>query len=94
MDLIVSQVRRSVVSVVQQYSHIRYSPMFSLLSTEKAKTLLPLMQFDIQENLSVLSLSGLYLCGHSAGAHLAAMVLSTDWSQYSITPQIKGEQFV
>lgn len=24
MDLIVSQVRRSVVSVVQQYSHIRY----------------------------------------------------------------------
>lgn len=56
MDLMVSQVRRSVVSVVQQYSHI----------------------------------SGLYLCGHSAGAHLAAMVLSTDWSQYSITPQIKG----
>lgn len=52
------------------------------------------MQCDIQENLSVLSLSGLYLCGHSAGAHLAAMVLSTDWSQYSITPQIKGEQFV
>ncbi|XP_068607254.1 kynurenine formamidase [Brachionichthys hirsutus] len=56
MDLMVSQVRRSVVSVVRQYSHI----------------------------------SGLYLCGHSAGAHLAAMVLSTDWSQYSITPQIKG----
>uniref|UniRef100_A0A671TNC4 Arylformamidase n=1 Tax=Sparus aurata TaxID=8175 RepID=A0A671TNC4_SPAAU len=56
MDLMVSQVRRSVVSVVQQYSHI----------------------------------SGLYLCGHSAGAHLAAMVLSTDWSQYTITPQIKG----
>ncbi|XP_072318807.1 kynurenine formamidase [Eucyclogobius newberryi] len=56
MDLIVSQVRKSVVSVVQQYSHI----------------------------------SGLFICGHSAGAHLAAMVLSTDWSQYSITPQIKG----
>ncbi|XP_029353219.1 kynurenine formamidase isoform X1 [Echeneis naucrates] len=56
MDLMVSQVRRSVVSVIQQYSHI----------------------------------SGLYLCGHSAGAHLAAMVLSTDWSQYNITPQIKG----
>uniref|UniRef100_A0A3Q3Q9C2 Uncharacterized protein n=1 Tax=Monopterus albus TaxID=43700 RepID=A0A3Q3Q9C2_MONAL len=33
---------------------------------------------------------GLYLCGHSAGAHLAAMILSTDWSQYSVTPQIKG----
>ncbi|KAK9966975.1 hypothetical protein ABG768_004050 [Culter alburnus] len=56
MDLMVSQVRRSVVSVIQQYSHI----------------------------------SGLYLCGHSAGAHLAAMVLSTDWSQYDISPQIKG----
>uniref|UniRef100_A0A3B3THT5 Arylformamidase n=1 Tax=Poecilia latipinna TaxID=48699 RepID=A0A3B3THT5_9TELE len=36
------------------------------------------------------SLSGLYLCGHSAGAHLAAMVLSTDWTQYSVTPNIKG----
>lgn len=34
--------------------------------------------------------SGLYLCGHSAGAHLTAMVLSTDWSQYGILPQIKG----
>ncbi|XP_010870897.2 kynurenine formamidase isoform X1 [Esox lucius] len=56
MDLMVSQVRRSVASIVQQYSHI----------------------------------SGLYLCGHSAGAHLAAMVLSTDWSQYDVTPQIKG----
>ncbi|XP_076133864.1 kynurenine formamidase isoform X1 [Alosa pseudoharengus] len=56
MDLMVSQVRKSVVSIIQQYSHI----------------------------------SGLYLCGHSAGAHLVAMVLSTDWSQYSITPQIKG----
>ncbi|KAG9334550.1 hypothetical protein JZ751_007486 [Albula glossodonta] len=55
MDLMVSQVRQSVVSVVQQYSHI----------------------------------SGLYLCGHSAGAHLVAMVLSTDWSQYSLKPQIK-----
>ncbi|XP_076880269.1 kynurenine formamidase [Brachyhypopomus gauderio] len=56
MDLMVSQVRRSVAATVQQYSHI----------------------------------SGLYLCGHSAGAHLAAMVLSTDWSEYSVSPQIKG----
>ncbi|XP_041696844.1 kynurenine formamidase isoform X2 [Coregonus clupeaformis] len=56
MDVMVSQVRRSVVSVIQQYSHI----------------------------------SGLYLCGHSAGAHLAAMILSTDWSQYNVTPQIRG----
>ncbi|XP_031430774.1 kynurenine formamidase [Clupea harengus] len=56
MDLMVSQVRRSVVSIIQQYSHI----------------------------------SGLYLCGHSAGAHLVAMILSTDWSQYSVTPKIDG----
>ncbi|KAL4648645.1 kynurenine formamidase isoform X1 [Arapaima gigas] len=56
MDLMVSQVRQSVVSIIQQYSHI----------------------------------SGLYLCGHSAGAHLVAMVLCTDWSQYAVTPQIKG----
>ncbi|KAI5101289.1 kynurenine formamidase isoform X1, partial [Silurus meridionalis] len=56
MDLMVSQVRRSLVTIIQQYSHI----------------------------------SGLYLCGHSAGAHLAAMVLSTDWSEYSVSPEIKG----
>ncbi|XP_059904253.1 kynurenine formamidase isoform X2 [Gadus macrocephalus] len=60
MDLMVSQVRRSVVSVLQQYSHI----------------------------------SSLYLVGHSAGAHLAAMVLSTDWSQYSVTPKITGALLV
>ncbi|NXP09468.1 KFA formamidase, partial [Thinocorus orbignyianus] len=34
--------------------------------------------------------SGVYLCGHSAGAHLAAMVLATDWSEYEATPDIKG----
>ncbi|XP_078459514.1 kynurenine formamidase isoform X1 [Lampetra planeri] len=36
--------------------------------------------------------SGMYLCGHSAGAHLAAMVLATDWSlpEYGVTPDIKG----
>ncbi|KAL2089842.1 hypothetical protein ACEWY4_014530 [Coilia grayii] len=56
MDLMVSQVQESVVSIIQQYSHI----------------------------------SGLYLCGHSAGAHLVAMILSADWSKYSVTPEIKG----
>ncbi|XP_034044649.1 kynurenine formamidase isoform X2 [Thalassophryne amazonica] len=60
MDMMVSQVRRSVVSIIQQYSHI----------------------------------SGLYLCGHSAGAHLAAMVLSTNWSHYGISPQFKGALLV
>ncbi|XP_074463376.1 kynurenine formamidase isoform X5 [Larus michahellis] len=33
---------------------------------------------------------GLYLCGHSAGAHLAAMVLATDWTEYGVVPDIKG----
>uniref|UniRef100_A0A4W3JXX8 Kynurenine formamidase n=1 Tax=Callorhinchus milii TaxID=7868 RepID=A0A4W3JXX8_CALMI len=56
MDLIVSQVRRSVVFIVQQYS----------------------------------TFSGIYLCGHSAGAHLAAMVLCTDWSEYGVVPDVKG----
>ncbi|KAJ8283176.1 hypothetical protein COCON_G00020260 [Conger conger] len=60
MDLMVSRVRRSVVSILQQYSHI----------------------------------SGLYLCGHSAGAQLVAMVLSTDWTEYCITPQIRGALLV
>nr|XP_033818015.1 kynurenine formamidase isoform X2 [Geotrypetes seraphini] len=57
MDLMISQVRRSIVFIVQQYPHI----------------------------------SGLYLCGHSAGAHLVAMALSTDWTDYEATPNIKGE---
>ncbi|XP_029454988.1 kynurenine formamidase isoform X2 [Rhinatrema bivittatum] len=35
-------------------------------------------------------LSGLYLCGHSAGAHLVAMALSTDWTDYGVKPEIKG----
>ncbi|XP_043570867.1 kynurenine formamidase [Chiloscyllium plagiosum] len=60
MDLIVSQVRRSVAFIVQQYS----------------------------------SLSGVYLCGHSAGAHVGAMVLCTDWKEYGISPDIKGALLV
>lgn len=40
--------------------------------------------------------SGIYLCGHSAGAHLVAMVLATDWSQpeYGIQPNIRGAMLV
>uniref|UniRef100_A0A8C8VL48 Kynurenine formamidase n=1 Tax=Pelusios castaneus TaxID=367368 RepID=A0A8C8VL48_9SAUR len=60
MDMMVEQVRRSVVFIVQQYSQI----------------------------------SGVYLCGHSAGAHLAAMMLSTDWEDYGVTPAIKGAVLV
>ncbi|KAM9538009.1 kynurenine formamidase isoform 2-T2 [Guaruba guarouba] len=37
---------------------------------------------------------GIYLCGHSAGAHLAAMVLSTDWTEYGVMPDIKGAVLV
>ncbi|XP_069728930.1 kynurenine formamidase isoform X2 [Phaenicophaeus curvirostris] len=37
---------------------------------------------------------GVYLCGHSAGAHLAAMVLSTDWTEYGVAPDIKGAVLV
>lgn len=33
---------------------------------------------------------GIYLCGHSAGAHLAAMVLSTDWTEFGVVPDIRG----
>ncbi|XP_064378972.1 kynurenine formamidase isoform X7 [Dromaius novaehollandiae] len=39
-------------------------------------------------------ISGVYLCGHSAGAHLAAMVLSTDWAEYGVTPDIRGAVLV
>ncbi|NWI68658.1 KFA formamidase, partial [Todus mexicanus] len=37
---------------------------------------------------------GIYLCGHSAGAQLAAMVLSTDWTEYGVVPDIKGAVLV
>ncbi|XP_078081827.1 kynurenine formamidase isoform X6 [Mustelus asterias] len=39
-------------------------------------------------------LSGVYLCGHSAGAHLGAMVLCTDWAEFGISPDIKGALLV
>ncbi|XP_050837475.1 kynurenine formamidase isoform X6 [Serinus canaria] len=39
-------------------------------------------------------LRGIYLCGHSAGAHLAAMVLSTDWTEFQVVPDIKGAVLV
>lgn len=100
MDLMVSQVRRSVVSVVQQYSHIRYprsvtaSHQCSCLNicfgtSLKTSQIISLSLWNSYETFA--DVSGLYLCGHSAGAHLAAMVLSTDWSQYNVTPQIKGK---
>ncbi|XP_051015094.1 kynurenine formamidase isoform X2 [Acomys russatus] len=33
---------------------------------------------------------GIYLCGHSAGAHLAAMVLLANWTQHGVTPNLQG----
>ncbi|NXP20753.1 KFA formamidase, partial [Scytalopus superciliaris] len=60
MDTMVSEVRRSLAFLVEQYPGIR----------------------------------GIYLCGHSAGAHLAAMVLSTDWTEFRVVPDIKGAVLV
>ncbi|EDL34639.1 arylformamidase, isoform CRA_b, partial [Mus musculus] len=33
---------------------------------------------------------GIYLCGHSAGAHLAAMVLLARWTKHGVTPNLQG----
>ncbi|XP_069606787.1 kynurenine formamidase isoform X2 [Ranitomeya imitator] len=38
--------------------------------------------------------AGIYLCGHSAGAHLVAMTLCTDWTEYKVIPDIKGALLV
>ncbi|XP_068932132.1 kynurenine formamidase isoform X3 [Petaurus breviceps papuanus] len=56
VDLMLSQVKHSVLFIQKQYSLNR----------------------------------GIYLCGHSAGAHLASMVLLTDWVEHEVIPNIKG----
>uniref|UniRef100_A0A2K6BGP6 Arylformamidase n=1 Tax=Macaca nemestrina TaxID=9545 RepID=A0A2K6BGP6_MACNE len=33
---------------------------------------------------------GIYLCGHSAGAQLAAMMLLANWTKHGVTPNLKG----
>ena len=33
---------------------------------------------------------GIYLCGHSAGAHLAAMMLLADWTKHAVAPNLRG----
>ncbi|XP_014408056.2 kynurenine formamidase isoform X2 [Camelus ferus] len=33
---------------------------------------------------------GIHLCGHSAGAHLAAMMLLANWTKLGVTPNLKG----
>ncbi|XP_036125318.1 kynurenine formamidase [Molossus molossus] len=33
---------------------------------------------------------GIYLCGHSAGAHLAAMMLLVNWTKQGVVPNFKG----
>lgn len=44
-------------------------------------------------NNQIFSASGIYLCGHSAGAHLAALMLMTSFSEYDAfdSDLIKGE---
>ncbi|KAM3846350.1 kynurenine formamidase isoform 2-T2 [Vipera latastei] len=43
--------------------------------------------FAVQQYTGI---SGVYVLGHSAGAHLAAMILSTDWEKFGVEPNIKG----
>ncbi|NWH22580.1 KFA formamidase, partial [Grus americana] len=57
------------------------------------------MVLQVRRSLAFLAqqypgIRGIYLCGHSAGAHLAAMVLSTDWTEYGVVPDIKGAVLV
>lgn len=33
---------------------------------------------------------GIYVCGHSAGAHLAAMVLLASWTKHGVMPNLQG----
>lgn len=33
---------------------------------------------------------GIYLCGHSAGAHLASWMLLVNWTERGVTPNFKG----
>ncbi|XP_055971435.1 kynurenine formamidase [Sorex fumeus] len=33
---------------------------------------------------------GMYLCGHSAGAHLLAMMLLVDWTKQRVSPNFRG----
>lgn len=33
---------------------------------------------------------GIYLCGFSAGAHLAAMMLLANWTEHGVTPNLRG----
>ncbi|XP_028912539.1 kynurenine formamidase isoform X2 [Ornithorhynchus anatinus] len=56
LDLMVAQVRRSVVFLQRRYP----------------------------------CNSGIFLCGHSAGAHLVAMALLTDWADFGLRPNLKG----
>uniref|UniRef100_A0A8C3USJ5 Kynurenine formamidase n=1 Tax=Catharus ustulatus TaxID=91951 RepID=A0A8C3USJ5_CATUS len=57
------------------------------------------MVLQVRRSLAFLAeqyprIRGIYLCGHSAGAHLAAMVLSTDWTEFQVVPDIKGAVLV
>ncbi|EOB07178.1 Putative arylformamidase, partial [Anas platyrhynchos] len=53
------------------------------------------MVLQVRRSLAFLAkqypgIRGIYLCGHSAGAHLAAMVLCTDWTEFGVVPDIRG----
>ncbi|XP_035168503.1 kynurenine formamidase isoform X2 [Oxyura jamaicensis] len=57
------------------------------------------MVLQVRRSLAFLAkqysrIRGIYLCGHSAGAHLAAMVLCTDWTEFGVVPDIRGAVLV
>ncbi|KAI6075807.1 Kynurenine formamidase [Aix galericulata] len=57
------------------------------------------MVLQVRHSLAFLAkqysgIRGIYLCGHSAGAHLAAMVLCTDWTEFGVVPDIRGAVLV
>ncbi|KAM4664676.1 kynurenine formamidase [Discoglossus pictus] len=58
-----------------------------------------LMVSQVRQSIAVTlrqysQITKVYLCGHSAGAHLVAMTLCTDWSMYGVSTEFKGAVLV
>ncbi|XP_006869718.1 PREDICTED: kynurenine formamidase [Chrysochloris asiatica] len=54
------------------------------LMTEQVTQSLVFLQKQYPSN------KGIYLCGHSAGAHLAAMMLLANWTKHGVSPNLRG----
>ncbi|KAK2505946.1 hypothetical protein MC885_002323 [Smutsia gigantea] len=74
LDQMVDQVTRSIVFVQKLYPCNQWVSLQVFLSSGNAG----------------LGEQGIYLCGHSAGAHLAAMMLLANWTNHGVTPNLKG----